>query len=516
MENFLQSLENNTNISVTENGALGYATTKSTLVDTMFNITSFRRKSKNEIVNTLLEIFKEEGLDTTLKFLFFIRDCRGGLGERKFFREGFYGFLEWILTINNHPQFDTDLLLDLVVEYGRYDDLFFNMDRFWQVKVVNYICKNLALDITNHNNKNYNKVSLLAKWLPSHNKKDETSRKIIEGIKSKLNITERQYRKMLSSLRYDIKVVEKFMSANKWEKIDYSGVPSKAHLNYRNAFRRQDEERYVDYLDSLEKGETKINSSTLYPYEIITRYFEDMDYWDTRNLMNLDTTLEEMWKALPVLKFNENVLVVRDGSGSMYGYDGHVGAIDVADSLTILFSENNKGVFKDKFLTFSEKPKYVDLSDKESLVDKLHTLRNEDEVANTNIEAVFQLVLQSALENNLSQEEIPTILIISDMEFDNATCTNAGEWGTPNMRLFDTFKAKFAERGYKLPKMIFWNVEGSSGTIPVKENDLGVTLISGFSQSIFDMVLNQKTDPREVILDKLNSERYRRVEDVFN
>lgn len=504
MTTFLENLEEYGNTSTTENGAIGYRTTNSALVDTMYNITNYREADTETIHQAIENIYEEEGIEIATRFLFFARDCRGGLGERRFFKEGIEKLL-MLITGADQSEVVMSSLLDLVTEYGRYDDIipliatFSKKSPYYYKSSIEALCEQLRLDISSK------QPSLLAKWLPSHNKKDRQSRAVIEGIKKELNLSEKQYRKKLSKLRGQLRVVEKDMSSDNWGEIDFSAVPSKAHLTYKSAFARHDTTRYLEFLDSLERGETKINSSLLYPYEIVGKYMGN--YWTFKSAPR-DVALEEMWKALPALEFDDNILVVRDGSGSMLGRP-----MEVADSLSILFAENNKGIYHNKLITFSKTPKFINLANRNTLLSKLKHLHQHTEIANTNIEAVLDLVLQSALKDRLPQEEIPTILIISDMEFDSAT----GSCYQNNLltKTFDIFKAKFESVGYKLPKIVFWNVEGRTGTIPMKTNELGVTLLSGFSQSIFDMVLNQKTDPREVILDKLNSERYNKVTELY-
>ena len=179
----------------------------------------------------------------------------------------------------------------------------------------------------------------------------------------------------------------------------------------------------------------------------------------------------------------------------------------VANALAIYFAERSSGEFKDKYITFSNRPQLVDFSNAKNLREKIEIALRHNEVASTNIEAVFDLILRTAISNNMSQEDVPkNILILSDMEFNNAVS------GRPNQTLFDTIANKFAEHGYKMPRLVFWNILSRTGTIPVKENDLGVALVSGFSVNVAKMVMSGKTDPFECLLETLNSERYYPVE----
>ena len=359
-------------------------------------------------------------------------------------------------------------------------------------------------------------ISLLSKWLPSINaseKRKEQAKKIIAYINLECNnterpVTERDYRRVLSAMRQYLDVVEKKMCANEWDKIKYENVPSRANLNYNNAFLRHDEERRRAFLGQVERGEKKIHAGKLYPHDIVHKYKENG--WGSR-LKPLDTTLEQLWKALPQKEI-ANTLVVADGSGSMTSTIGNtnVTCLDVANALAIYFAEHNKGEFNNKYITFSETPQLVKFTKTASLHDKIAKCLLHNEVANTNIEAVFDLILKTALANNLTQVEMPkNILIISDMEFDYAVD------GSPDKKLFKTIEQRYNDAGYKLPKLIFWNVCSRTGTIPLKENDLGVALVSGFSTNIAEMVMNDKLDPLEILLDKLNTKRYEKISEIL-
>lgn len=368
-----------------------------------------------------------------------------------------------------------------------------------------------------------NSISLLAKWAKSENSSSSETKRQAKIIREGLGMTPRNYRKMLSEMRKYIDVVECKMSAKQWGEIDYETVPSRANLIYNNAFLRNDEERRREYLGALEKGEVKINAGTLYPHDIVHKY--GIGRWGSNSY---DATLEGLWKALPdTVKGDGNTIVVADGSGSMtcnVGGNTRVTALEVANALAIYFAERSSGEFKDKYITFSENPQLVDFSKAKTLREKLQIALRHNEVANTNIEAVFELILATAVKNHMSQDELPkNILIVSDMEFDSCATTNAvvnSGWysrhSRPTTTLFDAIVQKYAAHGYQIPRLVFWNVNSRTGTIPVKENELGVALVSGFSVNIVNMVMSDKLDPYECLLDVLNSERYQPIEDAVN
>ena len=362
-------------------------------------------------------------------------------------------------------------------------------------------------------------ISLLPKWLPSCNASSAQTKKYAKQIYKALGLTEREYRKVLSRFRKYIDVVEVKMSSKNWSEIKYEAVPSRANLIYNNAFLRNDEERRREYLRKLTKGETKINASTLFPHDIVHKYSSNGP-WSYR-LNPKDAAIEALWKALPdTVQGCGNTIVVADGSGSMTSTvdnNSKVTALEVANALAIYFAERSSGEFKDKYITFSTCPQLVDLSKADSLHDKLQIALTHNEVADTNIERVFDLILTTAINNHMSQEDMPkNILIVSDMEFNSCvTCSNGGYGHRPDQRLFKVIAKKYADAGYLIPRMIFWNVNSRTGTIPVKENELGVALVSGFSVNVVKMVMSGKTEPFECLLETLNSERYAPIEEAL-
>lgn len=469
---------------LTENGAVGYRTSGKELLDLNFKVSSYRNSSPEEIIHDFGKAYYEDK-EMALRWLFYARDVRGGLGERRLFRTIF-------------PTLDGRYipgLIPLIAEYGRYDDLFVLLDTSYREDVVDYIGTVLEKDIYSANKGN--PISLLAKWLPSENASSSQTKKWAKIIRKGLQLSSKQYRNLLTFLRQHIGIVETQMSENKWGEIKYSAVPSKASLNYKGAFLRHDEGRYNEYLESVKKGEQKINASTLYPYEIVARYGSSS---------RVDPALEEMWKALPnpTGEF-ESVLVVADGSGSMTwgGFGKNVRPIDVANSLAIYCAERCKGEFKNKYITFSSRPQLVKLTG-ETLRDNLNIALLHDECDNTNIEAVFKLILDTAIKSKSLSSDLPsTVLVISDMEFDGSTC------GTmPNATLFENLAKLYEDNGYKLPRLVFWNVNGRTNAIPVQTNEAGVALVSGFSVNTFNMVRDNEVGPYKVLLKAICTPRY--------
>lgn len=508
---FVNALRNEMNYNMTENGAVGFRTTGKELLDLNFAVASLRKMSDEEVAKRFMKAFCENKM-LAMKWLFYARDARQGIGERRLFRVVMKHLVE------SNPEMIIPVI-NLIPEYGRYDDLWCLLDNEESAKVVYQIVdKQLKEDWDNMSAGK--PISLTSKWMPSINASSKKTKEYGKKLCKALHMSEREYRKALSKLRKYLDVVEVKMSNKDWSEIKYETVPSRANLIYNNAFLRNDEARRREYLGKLEKGETKINASTLFPHDIVHKY--TIQYgWGCCSLSQKDATIEALWKALPdTVNGCGNTIVVADGSGSMttqVDRSSSVTALDVANALAIYFAEHSSGQFKDKYITFSERPQIVDFSNATSLHDKLQIALAHDECANTNIEKVFDLILDTAIKNRMKQEDLPqNILIISDMEFDRcATCgDNRSSWALkkPSQKLFDMIAQKYANAGYSIPRLVFWNVNSRTGTIPVKENELGVALVSGFSVNIVKMVLSNKLDPYECLLETLNSERYAPIE----
>ena len=505
------------NVSVTENGAVGYKTTGTKLLDLNFMLSSMRNMDEGEIWKAFLLAYNEDP-SLAVSWLFFARDVRGGAGERRTFRIIF----NRLCRENNSVALR---LLPLLPYYGRWDDLVEvfcgNVPCNVRDKSLQIIKRQLYADLDCE--RDGVRSSIMAKWIPSTVTSSPQTRRKAEQLRAALEMTPRQYRKTFARLRKHIDVTEQKMSAGEWDKIRYESVPSRAAMVYRDAFERHDGTRYGQYLDNVRSGDAKINAGVLYPYDIVHAYNNS---WHSR-VMN--DTLEAQWSALPnTVPDNGSTLVVVDGSGSMCARIGgtNVTCHDVANSLGIYFAERLHGPYYNKFITFSSRPQFVGFADGLSLKARLDIMDNYDDCSNTDLEKVFDLILDTAVLNGLKQSDIPAnVLIVSDMEFDAATYRGSygyyGGLGSDNLSghvnqtLFDSIRCRWKEAGYKLPRLVFWNVCSRTGTIPVKENDFGVALVSGFSPNIADMVMSGELDPFRCLVNKLMSDRYKPVHDAL-
>jgi len=417
-----------------------------------------------------LELFKKAFMEdelSAIKILFYLRDVRGGQGERDLFRT----CLEWLGT---EEQKVFEKVIKFVPEYGRWDDIFFD-----NTKCYKFIGAQLEQDLVSEH------PSLLAKWLPTINASSSNTKAKAKLIAKKLGYSDISYRKLVRNIRRVLDILETKMSNDNWKEINYSGVPSQASRIYKNAFLKHDEKRYSKFIEKAEKGEVKINAGTLYPYQIYKSVQDDYS-----------PTLEALWNQLPDYTNDKNALVVADVSGSMSG-----DPMAVSVSLALYFAERNKGQFHNYFLTFSERPELQKIEGK-TLEQKMDNLENAHWDVNTNIQAVFDLVLKTAIDNETPKNEMPaTIYIISDMEFDSCCDTHTN---------FEVIKKKYSVAGYEMPTLVFWNVNASGKNIPVQQDQENVSMVSGFSPLVFKMAVENKT-PEEVMFDTINSERYAQI-----
>ena len=489
MNSFLNNLIDNSNKTLTMNGALTNRSGGKDCLDLFFAAGAMRQASEEEIAAAVTRAYAEDPVKT-MKIVFFARDARGGLGERRFFRGA-------VKALARFAPEAVERNIPYIAEFGRYDDLLSLLGTQCADTVMEVISERLKADIASM--REGGKVSLLAKWLPSVNASSKATRNAAREVAAKLGYSERNYRKTLSELRAYTDILENRLRERDYT-FDYEKQPSCAMFKYRMAFIRNDNERYTGYLNSVNRGEAKLNASVLYPYQIVERCLGMA--LSNEETLSLDTT----WKSLPVFGEGGNSIAVVDGSGSMcWAPRGGVRPIDVALSLGIYFAEHNKGLFANRFITFSHSPRMVEVKGG-NIVEKARYCATFDEVANTNIEAVFDLILAAAVNGKAKQEELPEkIFIISDMEFDQ--CAEGGN----DLTLYDTMKAKYRQYGYKLPDIVFWNVRSYGNNVPVTYKESGTALVSGFTPALFDMVMGKEISPEIIMNRVIESERYKMV-----
>lgn len=486
----LNALKEESNIAFTENGAVTNLSTKSDCLDLFATAGAMRNAKEKEIITRFMRAFAEDK-EIAMKTLFFARDIRGGLGERRFFR----------IIIRELAETNPESVIKNIAniaEYGRCDDILALIGTRCEPEAISYIRKELEEDreAMNHGES----ISLMAKWLPSTNASNKETVRTAKRIAKAMNMSEADYRKMLSSMRAHIRIIE-----NNLRKKDYTFAyeeqPSKALFKYRKAFLRNDEGRYHAFMNKAVRNPKTLNTSTLVPYDIIVPAMscKSKPFMPDNERKVLDAT----WNALENYVHSDNSLVVVDGSGSMY-WGATVLPAAVAQSLGIYFAERNKGAFANHFITFSENPRLVEIKGKD-IFEKVRYCMSFNECANTNIERTFDLILQTAVKKNLTQADIPErLIIISDMEFDMCAAD-------ANVSNFENAKAQFARYGFTLPKLVFWNVNSRNRQQPVTMNEQGVILVSGMSTQIFAMMKKDELDPYSFMMSVLNGKRYANV-----
>lgn len=503
MENKLVSgLERNEefreNSTKTLNGAYAYKSTHSALVDLFGIIGAIRDRSEDEVEELFEKAVKEDML-LAMKMSFYARNIRGGLGERKVPR------IIWHWMAENYPEVMKKNIC-LVSYFGRWDDLYCFIGTPVEEDAWNFIRMQISEDV--HNMTQGKPISLMAKWLKSVNTSSDESNALGRLTAKKMGVSEKTYRKALSTMRKYIDVVEVKMSGNNFSSINYPTVPSKAMNIYRNAFSKRDCERFEEYKRQLAKGETKINSGTLYPYDVLEKYDLSLSYngYNDSNyklcVSEYDEILEQQWKSLPnfIGDNNKNILVMADTSGSMLGRP-----LETSVGLAIYFAERNTGVFHNKFMTFSRTPHFITIKG-DSLKKKVESFPVI--VQNTNIEAAIEEILNVAVDNNVPAEDMPeALVIISDMEFDIA-----GEHASSgrNKKSYQTiFEEKFREAGYKMPTIVYWNVNSRHNVFHAYANASGVMMASGSSPSVFKAIVeNIGKTPYEAMVGVLNNPLY--------
>lgn len=501
MNAFMNGLQNATNLTRTENGALTHKSTRSDLLDMFAMGGAYRKRSDEDVILMFRKAFAENPV-YALKCLFYLRDVRGGQGERRFFRVA-------MKDLATHNADAARRNIRNIPEFGRWDDLYIFVGTPLEKDAFAFIKEQLTLDVQ------CKTPSLLAKWLKSENTSSAESRALAGKTRRYLGMTHREYRKTLSILRTRINVLEKLMSAGKWDEIEFDKIPSRAGMIYKNAFARHDLERAksekpVQTYAEFAKDETKtVNAEVLNPVDIADRIFRGQVRTDTDRAI-----IEKYWHNLKDYYHGreERGIAICDVSGSMFGQP-----LNAAVSMSAYIAERGKGPFKDHFITFSDNPQLVQFEGLD-IVDKFRRASSADWGGSTNVEAAMDLLLNVALCNNVPADEMPTVLyIFSDMEFNNCmSCgpTSRGRWDYAQRvdnpdTLFETIAKRWAAYGYTLPHVIFWNLDARQENIPALGGRF--SYVSGFSMNMVDTILSGK-DGYSLMMEKLNSERYA---DVF-
>lgn len=453
----------------TTNGMKALKSSLSNTTDLFFKIGASRGK---DITGQFAKAYGENR-EMALRVAQWARDVRGGAGERELFRQT----LKW-LEKNHKEEFVNTRLLQNVAEIGRWDDLLIFEDQ-----MVKSIAFRMIAEALGQGN------GLCAKWMPRKGPKALELREFL-GWSPKF------YRKRLVELT---KVVETQMCAKEFDKINFSHVPSLAMSRYSKAFGKNAPDQFTAFKEALKKGDPKIakvNAGAVYPYDII------------KNVRRGDSALaDEQWKALPNFMGDASVLPIVDVSGSMtcraggYASKSEITCLDVAVSLGLYCSDKNTGPFKDVFLTFSDRPQFVTVTG--TLSEKVRKMERSNWAMSTNLHAAFDRILEVAIKNSVAREDMPKVLLImSDMQFN--CCTGYDD------RAIQMIRRKYNDADYEMPNVVFWNINAHEN-VPVRFDEKGTALVSGFSPSIMKAVLAADMDsmtPEAVMKKAVLSDRY--------
>ena len=458
----------------TENGARSNPTTGTA----MLNLFAQGGACDEGTALRLFRLAYMEDEQLAVKCAFYFRDIRGGQGKRDNFR-------------TQMAQLDTKhakKLVKYIAEFGRWDDLYCFVGTEVEKKAFKVIAKQLEEDLSS-----LDSVSLLAKWLKSENTSSKASRSLATITRKHLKLSSKEYRLTLSKLRKHIGIVERKICKGKWEKVDYSTVPSQAMSKYRTAFYTHDEARFAKFLEKVDSGEAKINASTLYPAQIVSKVRMGED----------NRVLNTLWNSLPDFTGGreENAIAVVDVSGSMQGTP-----MDVAVSLGIYLAERATGEYANKFITFSENPEMQSIDGLPSITEKVIMLKSANWGFNTDLYKTLMVILKAAVRGKLQPDKmLDKLYIISDMEFDIASKNND--------TVLNIARTEFEIAGYALPKIVFWNVHARTGQYPSTMNDDGVQLVSGYSPSILKQLMQDEfLSAEDLMLEVINSDRYDKIQ----
>lgn len=476
--NFADAMKKESMFTTTENGAVALRTTGNACLDLFGLVGSLRDVDDSRVKSLFSEAYKENPLFAT-KIVFYARDVRGGLGERKTFRT----LIKYMAE--NHPE---SLVgnIDLIGFFGRYDDLYCLVGTPLEGDMWKYMKYQFEED--KENLEKGNCISLLAKWIKTADASSKNTRKLGILTANKLGYNVYDFKRIVRAMRRHIGVVESLMSARKWEEIKYSEVPSRAMMIYRDAFMRHDSERFISFVNKAMIGDEKINSSTLFPYDIVEKYL----YHGVNA-----KSLEAQWRQLPnYVEEGTNCIVMADVSGSMYGRP-----MATSIGLALYFAERNKGAYHNMFMTFSCCPA-IEIVIGETLEQKIRNIKSANWGMNTDLKSAFEKILDVAIKNNVPDSEMPkSIIVVSDMEID--VCSSR-DW-----TFYDEVKYRYEEKGYSIPNIVFWNVESRNDVFHTDKKRKGVQLCSGQSTTVFKQLMGcVGFSPVEMMEKVINSERY--------
>ena len=495
---YLDDLKSEANYTHTLNGAKTHSSTGDACLDFFAVAGGMRYRRPAEQIRLFDRAYIETP-ELAMKLLFHLRDIRGGMGERKLFR-----------TLLRHVAFSwpesARKNVAYIAEFGRWDDVLCQLGSPAERQAVKAIKEQLAEDEAALRRRESDDedahISLLAKWLPSDNASSPRTRKTAARLINALGMEQREYRRLVTSLRARIGLAECQLTRKQPKRINYEAVPAQAMLKYRNAFDRADNDRFTEYLVDVMSGARKMHTETLFPYEILRPFFKG-SYHGCENTGGAEV-LEQLWNHLPGSVANVNAISVVDTSGSMYWRFGPLVPALISQAMGLYCAERCQGVFHNYLITFESTPHLVKVCGR-SLRDRLTYIRSLPWGGSTNLEAVFNLILRTAVRHHAKQEEMPQVLyIFSDMEF-NCCMVNADQ------TVYENARKRFEASGYHMPAVVFHNVNSWQMQTPVTAHTRGTALSSGADTHTMEHQFDGNITPMDHMLRVLNSKRYAKI-----
>lgn len=495
---FLDQLKNENNLTTGWNGETGYKSTLNDVLDFYAKAGNMRNSSSPSDVISAFEKAFVADQKLAMRLLFYTRDIRQGMGEKRISLNIFEHFAA------NKPKLFKKMI-PLIAYYGSFNDLrkLLGSEKLsitQLIPVILYLKDTLAIDVDKM--QSGESITLCAKWMPTVGNKSKLHKLALQRFLSQTGIKEKEYRQSISAMRKYIDILETKMTNKDYASIDYSKVPSQAFKKFKNAFARNDEERFKQFIEDANNGEVTINASTIHVNQLISEY--------TNYSSKEDAKVEAQWKNLPKIQSDMNVLPVVDMSGSMT-WASNPSPYEVAISLGLYLAENNSGTFADHVLTFASNPELVHVPKEMSLFNRYYTLKRAKVGYSTDLEKTFDLILNTAVKNNTPQEELPQAIIV----FTDGQMNQMVDDRSIDQSFFNKIKNKFKAQGYELPHLIWWNIAAvNSNALPVTKNDKNCSLISGYSQALFNYIFQLDLDklqsftPMNLMLETLNNERY--------
>lgn len=491
---YLESLKTEANYTRTMNGAKTHGSTGDACLDFFAVAGGMRYRRRNDQINLFDRAYIETP-ELAAKLLFHLRDIRGGMGERMLFRTLLrHVAFAWPETAKKNVKY--------ITEFGRWDDLLCLLGTPAEEEAVRVIKLQLADDMAALKKRELGDeeahISLLAKWLPSDNTSSPKTRSKARKLMKALGMDSKEYRAMVTALRARIGLVERNLTKKQPEKVNYEAVPAQAMLKYRCAFEKKDGGRFSAFLGEVKKGKKRIHTDTLFPYEVLRPFFKG-GWWSATDAKGM-AALEQLWNHLPGAIGSANAISVVDTSGSMYWAEKLKPAL-ISQAMGLYCAERCEGVFHNHLITFESEPHLMKIKGS-TLRDKLRYIGSMPVGGSTNLEGVFDLILRTAVNAHAKQEEMPAVLyIFSDMEF-NCAIEN------PSKTVYEACKEKFEAHGYRMPAVVFHNVNSWQMQAPVTAHTKGAALQSGASTHALKEKFDGNITPMDHMLRVLNAKRY--------